>query len=325
MKGKIYLITNTINNKVYVGQTLLSVAVRWQSHIMSSRLEDTKFYRAINKYGKENFQYKIIEEVVEELLHDREKYWIKYYDSYNNGYNSTLGGDGNRRLNYDKIYLLWKDGNNITQIANKLNYGRVQVSKVLKEKFSITKEEINKRRYIIIVPASLEEILEKWRIENKSLHQIAKELNIRYDKLKRYLIQNGIKEEEFKKRAHQIHRKTTNEELLEFWKNGLTISAISREYGGGVNTISQRLKELGITQEEINKRKNLHVNQNAKPVVQLDLNNNYINSFPSSKKAGESLGKPSTSINACCNKRKGFNTAYGYKWVFKEDYDNKIK
>jgi len=40
----------------------------------------------------ENFLFEVIEEVENEKLDEREKYWINYYDSYYNGYNATLGG-----------------------------------------------------------------------------------------------------------------------------------------------------------------------------------------------------------------------------------------
>jgi len=49
-------------------------------------------YKAFKKYGLENFSFEPIEEIENEKLDEREKYWIDYYDSYKNGYNMTLGG-----------------------------------------------------------------------------------------------------------------------------------------------------------------------------------------------------------------------------------------
>ena len=49
-------------------------------------------YKAFRKYGVENFTFEEIEEVENDLLDEREKYWISFYDSYYNGYNSTIGG-----------------------------------------------------------------------------------------------------------------------------------------------------------------------------------------------------------------------------------------
>ena len=81
--GFIYKVTNIINGKVYVGKTNKSIEARWQQHIYDSkRLNDRPFYNAINKYGQENFVLELVEQVEDELLNEREKYWIKEYNSY---------------------------------------------------------------------------------------------------------------------------------------------------------------------------------------------------------------------------------------------------
>lgn len=95
MRGFIYKITNTINGKSYIGQTIQNVKERFYQHCAtkcSKAVLDMAIHRAIKKYGKSNFTVEVIEEVDSTNLNDRERYWIKYYDSYNNGYNSTKGG-----------------------------------------------------------------------------------------------------------------------------------------------------------------------------------------------------------------------------------------
>ena len=89
----IYKITNIIDNKCYIGQSV-NIYKRWKDHETRSQKENTPLYLAIRKYGLENFTFEIIEKVNKEGLNEREKYWIKYYNSYNNGYNQTIGGDG---------------------------------------------------------------------------------------------------------------------------------------------------------------------------------------------------------------------------------------
>lgn len=93
----IYKFTCKLNNKSYIGQSI-NIETRYKGHFnnhTNKNLKDynTKFYRALRKYGFENFQFDIIE-IVEnkDLLNNREIYWIKYYDSFFNGYNSNLGG-----------------------------------------------------------------------------------------------------------------------------------------------------------------------------------------------------------------------------------------
>lgn len=100
----IYKIENLITHHIYVGQSV-NIYGRWGKHRTSSadKKFDTPLYRAIRKYGLENFSFEIVEECSRELLDDREKYWINHYNSYHNGYNQTLGGQGN----------LWK-GNSLT-------------------------------------------------------------------------------------------------------------------------------------------------------------------------------------------------------------------
>lgn len=93
----IYKITNKINNKVYIGQSI-DIEKRWRAHIYRSTKEEYQeyLYQAIRKYGINKFDFSIIEECSSDQLDEREQYWIEYYDSYKNGYNMTIGGNGNR-------------------------------------------------------------------------------------------------------------------------------------------------------------------------------------------------------------------------------------
>lgn len=102
--GYIYKITNTLNNKIYIGQTVKTVQKRFTQHknnANKSYFSQIVLYKAFNKYGFENFKCETLEEVPNEKLDEREKYWIEYYDSYFNGYNSTLGGRATQLYNWD--------------------------------------------------------------------------------------------------------------------------------------------------------------------------------------------------------------------------------
>lgn len=106
----IYLIENDINNKKYVGKTNFSIEKRFKEHLEDStkiRKEKRPLYNAIQKYGKEHFSIKQLEEVSVDIANEREQYWINYYNSYNDGYNATMGGDGKTYLNYKKILNLF--------------------------------------------------------------------------------------------------------------------------------------------------------------------------------------------------------------------------
>ena len=90
----IYKITAKHNGKVYIGQSI-DIYNRWRGHWKQVQQGDSDYiHNAMRKYGKEGFSYEIIEQCPQEIINEREKYWINYYDSYNNGYNLTTGGEG---------------------------------------------------------------------------------------------------------------------------------------------------------------------------------------------------------------------------------------
>lgn len=89
----IYLITNKVNGKKYVGQSI-DIEERWKRHICASKKSEFHIHRAIRKYGIDNFDFSILEECPVDKLDEREIYWISELDTYNNGYNMTLGGEG---------------------------------------------------------------------------------------------------------------------------------------------------------------------------------------------------------------------------------------
>lgn len=98
----IYLFKNKVNGKCYIGQAIKlkqRIRAHW-NNCSNPRYENIVFYKAIAKYGWENFEFSILESF-RDALSGRTKYnldqleikYIREYDSYNNGYNSTLGGD----------------------------------------------------------------------------------------------------------------------------------------------------------------------------------------------------------------------------------------
>ena len=98
--GYIYKISNSINDKLYIGKTCTTLSNRWSHHISDYTKYDWHLYRAMRKYGIENFSIELVEECEDNKLNEQEQYWINYYNSYNNGYNMTLGGEGASGNNY---------------------------------------------------------------------------------------------------------------------------------------------------------------------------------------------------------------------------------
>lgn len=96
----VYKITNTIDNKVYIGQSI-NIYARWKDHINSLNKGNSRctlLQRAWNKYGEDNFSFEIIKLCSEDMLDYIETKYIKLYDSQNTGYNIEPGGNSNKHL-----------------------------------------------------------------------------------------------------------------------------------------------------------------------------------------------------------------------------------
>jgi len=95
MDYKIYKITNKINGKCYIGQTIKSIEKRFKDHCKKSS-NCLYLKHAIQKYGKDNFERSLISiQNSKELANLEEKRCIIEYNTIvPNGYNLTFGGDG---------------------------------------------------------------------------------------------------------------------------------------------------------------------------------------------------------------------------------------
>lgn len=130
----IYKITNKINHKVYIGKTLCTVQKRWSEHCndyKKERCEKRPLYAAMNKYGIDNFYIEEVEECDENILSEREKYWIEYYGSFKNGYNATIGGDGTQYIDYDVVVNTYKNTKSQRKTAIELGISPDTVKKII--------------------------------------------------------------------------------------------------------------------------------------------------------------------------------------------------
>lgn len=97
----IYKITNSINNKAYIGQSI-NITRRWGEEKRNAFNQASPVYnsilsQAIRKYGVENFIFEVLEECEQQMLNDRESFWANYYNTYAPyGYNAAYcGANGN--------------------------------------------------------------------------------------------------------------------------------------------------------------------------------------------------------------------------------------
>lgn len=290
----IYKVTNLINNKVYIGQSI-HIETRWKSHQndfnnVNCSGYNTIFYNAIRKYGIDNFIFEVQEECNIAELDDKERYWIKFYNSYIgfkncNGYNMTLGG--NASLSHSS--LSYNQVEEIKQLLMTSNISQVEIGKKYKVS-NMTISDIN--RGITWVDEELNYPLRQFNIKERRLPPISKE------KLYQLIIDNHSN---FSETSRQLGISRTT---LVKWCKKLNLPTRASDY----KTLVDKNSKF--------KRKGNYTNI-CKAVCMLDKETNQVlKSFDSISEAASFLQRPSvvTHISEVCNGQR--KTAGGYKWCW---------
>ena len=188
MRGFIYKITNTINGKSYIGQTIQNVKERFYQHCAtkcSKAVSNMAIHRAIKKYGKLNFTIEVIEEIDSANLNDRERYWIKYYNSYNNGYNSTKGGQDGckpfKDLDVESIIKEYNTGKSLRTLGTIFKVDKQTIKDLLirhnvelrtTRPYKLSQKDRDKVLEDFASGLSRKEIMIKWNISKSYLSQL---------------------------------------------------------------------------------------------------------------------------------------------------------
>lgn len=196
MNGFIYIIKNTVNSKVYIGQTRTSVDQRWKEHLRHAQYGDQVINRAMKKYGVDKFYIETLEICDISILDEREIYYIDLYDSADKskGYNVSIGGNTPRFKRKalsisDLIDLYVNKEFTLEEIASKFEVSRYIISTELRNAgITIRDRHDSASRYNKIPREALENALKI----GKSLRGSAKVLNIPYSTFKKACIYNNI-------------------------------------------------------------------------------------------------------------------------------------
>ena len=196
MKGFIYIIKNTINNKVYVGQTRTSVNQRWSEHLRHAKYGDQIINRAMKKYGVDKFYVETLEICEVEKLDEREIYYISLYDSTDKskGYNVSIGGSTPRFKREvlsipELINLYVNEKFTLEKIAKKYNVSRYIISTELKNAGVTIRDRHQSAEKVSKIS---KRVLEKALSKTKSLREAARFAGVKYSTFRKACIQNNI-------------------------------------------------------------------------------------------------------------------------------------
>ncbi|MGJ7912617.1 NUMOD3 domain-containing DNA-binding protein [Neobacillus sp. LXY-1] len=319
--GIIYKATNLRNGKMYIGQTTDPMEERKRRHISSViNGDDTVFYRAIRKYGEENFNWCIIGEAYsKDELDDKERFWIAYYNTYihakkSHGYNMTLGGDGSFGFKHtneskEKMSKLQRK-----RLSNKENHpmfkkhhtdrARFKISKARKGVYCGENHPWYNRKHT-------EESKQKMRESSIGMNKGADnyqskpivKLTLKGEFVERFeTIRDGAKSVNGK---HSAVSRCCSEKGKSYKK---FIWMYEDDYNE--NNVKVRLRDLKI------------IRNHSRQVIQLTLNGEFVKKWDYIKEASIALGVNDGSIVMCCKGKR--TNAYGYIWLYAEDYEKYI-
>lgn len=196
MNGFIYIIKNTVNSKVYIGQTRTSIEQRWKEHLRHAQYGDQIINRAMRKYGVDKFYIETLEICSIELLDYREIYYIDLYDSTDKskGYNVSIGGNTPRfkrkTLSISDLVDLYVNKKfTLEDIANKYQVSRYIISTELTNAgITIRDRHESSAKF----NRTSKDVLERYLQEGNTLRKAAKLANIPYSTFRKACIYNHI-------------------------------------------------------------------------------------------------------------------------------------
>lgn len=289
-KSCVYMHTNKINGKKYIGWTSRLPEERWRNngyeYLQTDKNGNYKhkhFGPAINLYGWENFDHVIVYEyLTEEEAKQKEKELIAQYDTINpeKGYNLTLGGDGT--VGYQHTDEAKEKMSKAKQGKKPWNYGISPTEETLKKLreshlgYKPSKEQLEK----------MSKSMTEWWSNEENRLKMSGENNHNY----------GVKFSEETKRK------------------------ISESQKGKIIPLETIVKaanaRVGLTKSKETRQKIQENNKNKRAILQFSLDGKFIAEYASTKEAERYTGVKYQYIISCCKHQK--QEAGGFIWEYKE-------
>lgn len=196
MSGFIYIIRNTINSKVYIGQTKTTIEQRWQEHLRHAKYGDQVINRAMRKYGIDKFYIETLEICTLDVLDYREVFYIDLYDSTNKlkGYNVSIGGKTpkfkRKTISLSTLIDLYiRERRTLEEIASKYEVTRYIICNELRKAGVSIRDRHESVMRFKKIP---KELIQRTLLTTGSLRKASKHLSIPYSTLRKACIYNNI-------------------------------------------------------------------------------------------------------------------------------------
>jgi len=296
------------NGKKYIGITMLELEGRWQK---GKGYKNQLFDRAIKKYGWENIEHEVLHEnLTKEQAIKIEIDLIKNHQCTNPkfGYNTTIGGEGSNGFSPSEETR--KKMSEAVKGEKAVWYGR-HLTADMKQQISIKIKLLwENKEYREVRVASLTGLKHTEEHNDKISKSLLKlwENNEGYRNKTLENLAIMHKDEEIQKRRVAAIRETwENEELREHMS---IINKGERNHFYG-KTHSDETKQL---LADLARGKCGVLHPRSKPVLQYDMDGNFINRYESGNLAAIAMGTSASNINLCVNGRT--KSSCGYKWKF---------
>ena len=299
-KHCVYIHTNKINGKKYVGQTSSKPEHRWNNG--NGYKTQPYFYRAIQKYGWDNFDHEIIaSNLTQEEADNFEILLINELNTINRdfGYNTCTGG---------------RTGGHIQTEETRKKMSETRKGKPLSE---YHKQRISESKLGECNPMYGTKHTDEWKQMMRGKHKYG---NNAFAKIVYQYSLDGelIKIWDSASRASDelgIYYEGITSCCRGYWSSGHACN----EFAGS----TWRYEGVPFDREKINTRTNI------KTVYQFSLDGDFIKEWECASKASAALNIKQQRINACCNLNNKTKTAGGFIWSYDRNFvlieEKKIK
>ena len=244
MNSGIYLIRNTMNGLVYVGQSFnINSRISCHKNLLKKNKHCNDYLQKhYNKYGKESFVFEPIERCPKSKLDEREVYWIAHYNSLkrSHGYNLESGGNVNKVVSEETRQK--KMG------ANNPRYGKshtkefVEYMRIVNRATSdkLTEQDVEQIKLAYLAGVDQKELAVKDEVEFCTINKIIKCKNWNW-------VRTDLENELIGYADRQ--REIFNERAVLLYQNGQTLASITKELKSDHRRVKKVLVDAGVYEE----------------------------------------------------------------------------